>query len=295
VVSSQSRAEAFWTIVPNRVVAVLGAGGWLGRSILRVASVDPSFRDWHVVGLEGESPWEDLEALASHLTPGQLPGTVVNAVGRRYGSESDLVDSNVRFVLDLVAWVQRSGWRVLQLGSAAEYGPGRSGPFSETDTPRPASSYGKSKLSATEALSDILGPSSSCVGRLFNVLGPNPPRGSVAADIRTKILEAQELSKAPALSSPDTVRDFLLLDDASRLLLALIPEIGRNQIVNICSGQGLTWRQIADAVCPALEPESRGEAESHPDMVVGNPTLLHSLVSAPPPPNPKSLALSLLG
>lgn len=281
--------------MPDQVVAVLGAGGWLGRSILRAASVDPDFRDWHVFGLEGESPLEDLQTLASHLVPGQSPGTVINAVGRRYGSNADLVDSNVRFVLDLAAWVQRSGWRVLQLGSAAEYGPGRSEPFSETDSPQPSSPYGKSKLSATEALSDLLGPSSSCVGRLFNVLGPNPPRGSVAADIRAKIQEAQETGKAPALSSPDTVRDFLLLHDASRLLLALIPEIGRNQIVNICSGQGLTWRQIADAVCPALEPASRGEAESHPDIVVGNTTLLHSLVSAPPPPNPKSLALSLLG
>ncbi len=280
--------------MPNQIVAVLGAGGWLGRSIVCVASVHPEFRDWHVVGLEGESPLQGLDALQRDLIQAEAPRTVVNAVGRRQGSEGALVESNVRFVEALAAWAQVSRWRVLQVGSAAEYGPGRSEAFSEADEPHPNSVYGRSKLEATEALSGLLGASKSCVGRLFNVLGPNPPRGSVAADIRAKMQEARESGKAPELSSPDTVRDFVLLDDAARLLLALIPTMGRHQVVNVCSGQGLTWREIANTVCTPLAPAPQGGADRAPDVVVGDPSLLHSLVQAPPPPSPTSLALSLL-
>ena len=280
--------------MPEQVVAVLGAGGWLGRAILRVAAADAAFGDWRVIGLEGESLLQGLDALQGSLIQGEGPGTVVNAVGRRQGSEGALIESNVRFVEDLAAWAQLSGWQVLQVGSAAEYGPGRSEPFSEVDEPHPISLYGRSKLDATEALSGLLGASRSCVGRLFNVLGPNPPRGSVAEDIRAKMQEAQETGKAPELTCPDTVRDFLLLDDAARLLLALIPTIGGHQVVNVCSGQGLSWRQIANTVCMPLASAPQRGVDCAPDVVVGNPRLLHSLVHAPAPPSPRSLALSLL-
>lgn len=286
---------AIWTIVPEQVVAVLGASGWLGRAILRVAAADAAFGDWRVIGLEGESPIQGLYALQGDLIEAGGPCTVVNAVGRRQGSEGALMESNVRFVKDLAVWAQFSGWRVLQVGSAAEYGPGRSEPFSEADEPHPNSVYGRSKLEATEALSGLLGASKSCVGRLFNVLGPNPPRGSVAEDIRAKMQGARESGKAPELTYPDTVRDFLLLDDAARLLLDLIPHIGGHQVVNVCSGQGLSWRQIANTVCTPLAPAPQSGVNRAPDVVVGNPGLLHSLVHAPAPPSPKSLALALLG
>lgn len=281
--------------MPEQVVAVLGAGGWLGRAILRVAATSPDLGEWRVLGVEGKSPLTELVELSAALKPPERPLTVINAVGRRHGPEAALMDSNVRFVQDLATWAGHAGCRVLHVGSAAEYGPGRPEPFSEADMPRPASDYGKTKLLATQALSGLLGPSRSCVARLFNTLGPNPPRGSAAADIRDKMQASIESGKSPELRHPDTIRDFLLLEDAAGLLLDLVPAVGRHQVVNVCSGQGLSWRQITDAVCPALPPSPEGRAGISQDTVVGDPSLLRSLVTPPAPPSPKTLALSLLG
>lgn len=280
--------------MPEQVVAVLGAGGWLGRAIVKVAATSPELREWKVLGIEGRSPLGELDALSGVLKPAERPLTVINAVGRRHGSETALMDSNVRFVQDLASWAGQSGSHVLHVGSAAEYGPGRPEPFSEADTARPAGDYGKTKLLATEALSGLLGPSRSCVARLFNTLGPNPPRDSAAADIRTKMRVSLETGKPPELRSPDTIRDFLLLDVAARVLLDLVGTVGRHQVVNVCSGQGLSWRQITDAACPALPPAPERDVGTSQDIVVGDPSLLQSLVMTPAAPSPTSLALSLL-
>jgi nucleoside-diphosphate-sugar epimerase len=280
--------------VLERFVVVLGAGGWLGRALIGAGANSSEFSRWGVFGIDSAKPFSDLDDLAKDLANSDAPRTVVNAVGRRHGPDSALLESNVRFVERLAAWVDGAGWSVLHLGSAAEYGIGGWEPLQETDEPHPFTAYGRSKLRATEALSGSLGPSRACVARLFNVLGPNPPTGSVAADIRGRMATARQTGTPPKLENPDTVRDFLRIDDAARLLLGLVPSIGRYPVVNVCSGQGLSWRQVADSLCPPLPPDYGQLPPRVPDVIVGNPALLHSLVLPPPTPTAEELATSLL-
>lgn len=143
--------------------------------------------------------------------------------------------------------------RVLFVGSAAEYGriTDRDLPLGEGYCPRPFSAYGISKLAQTHhALAWAeLGNRFLLVVRPFTILGPGMPEhlaiGSFVAQI--KDILAQGGGGVLNTGNLHAYRDFLDVNDVVVLLWSLLnmQEVSP-QVVNICSGVGVSMKDITD-------------------------------------------------
>lgn len=273
---------------PSRTVVVAGAGGWIGRTLRDIALRSPEFEDWSILAL---SRHRRVSELLAALTDSNAAITIVNLAGRRQGTWLDLQASNVDYVSQLASEASSLGVPFLQIGSAAEYGPSSGNPLSEQATCRPVSEYGRSKLEGTQAVLSHLDPGSVTVARPFNVLGCSPPEQSIQADIQRRLKDAVATGHPPLLEQPDVVRDFLPVQEVAYRLLSLVPHVGTEPIVNICSGIGRSWRALVDGAAQEYSFPSCDApiGESH-DVIVGDPSLYVSLVGERPQPDLSELA-----
>jgi len=235
---------------------VLGASGFLGGHVRQQAGA---------AGLDvitaGRSPLpgspahclvdlaaQDPARLAGTLTT-LAPDVVVNCAGVTSGPPEALAQVNVTGTYDLVRAMLLAGCpaRLVHLGSAAEYGPGRPGTaVAESAPPRPASAYGATKLAGTHLVE--LGRAAgldAVVLRVFNPVGPGAPDGilpgRLVAEFRRALSEGSEVRLGPL----DAVRDFVDARDVADAVIAaaLTPRAGG--VINVASGQGRRARALA--------------------------------------------------
>ncbi len=155
---------------------------------------------------------------------------------------------------DNLAWLQASialvqafarcgGQRFVGVGSSAEYDPGAA-LCVEDETPlRPATVYGKAKLSCAIALQAAAQSSgfSAAWARVFLPYGPgDPPQRLIPS-----VLAALRARRPIALSPCEQVRDFIFAPDAAALLVDMLwsDEAGA---FNVGSGQGVTIKSVLE-------------------------------------------------
>ena len=260
---------------PQRLV-VLGASGFLGRHVrqqARAAGLDvitagrsplPGSPAHCLVDLAAQDP----ARLAGTLTT-LAPDVVVNCAGATSGPPEALAQVNVTGTYDLVRamLLARCPARLVHLGSAAEYGPGRPGTaVTESAPPRPASAYGATKLAGTHLVE--LGRAAgldAVVLRVFNPVGPGAPDGilpgRLVAEFRRALTEGSEVRLGPL----DAVRDFVDARDVADAVLAAaltrlpsgaLPSGALSSgalpsgalpagVINVASGQGRPARTLA--------------------------------------------------
>lgn len=153
-------------------------------------------------------------------------------------------------VLDAVRALEHRP-RVLVIGSADVYGTVRPAdlPLNE-DTPlRPVSPYAASKVAAEfVALQAHLGFGTPAIrARAFNHVGPGQGDGFVVSALAKRIVEAERLGhrKIP-VGNLDTRRDFSDVRDVVRAYRLLIEHGTPGEVYNVCSGNEISIRQIAD-------------------------------------------------
>lgn len=184
------------------------------------------------------------------------------------------------FLLEAIRRLPFPRPRVLLLGSAAEYGAGRSGRrFSEKTPCRPQTEYGLSKHLQTQ-----LGLSYHALGvpvivaRLFNLFAPDAPPTFAVSRVwgllrRKKPPRAFSVKTGP----PDAVRDYLTPGDAFEALGALLARGRPGEIYNVCSGRGLRMGDLFDAMARGAgvnviwKATGAGSGKSAASFAVGNP------------------------
>ena len=251
----------------SRRVLVLGAGGFVGRSLVE-----------HVVrhgGVELILHYRDISErlsiamnLESHILNvltcpnGALtrmidltsPDVVVNCIGLTAGSADELRAANVDVVMRLIDAVEgRPDVHLVHLGSAAEYGVQRVRcPVSERVFAMPCSAYGRSKLEATERL--LLAAArhriSVTVLRLFNPVGRLSPPSTLPGNAARKIDEAlRSNSNAITLGPLDSWRDFVDTRDIARAVLAVAEVMPPSGLVlNVGRGEAVHSRDLVRAL-----------------------------------------------
>ena len=237
-------------------VLIIGASSFLGGHVLREAS------GWdHEVVTAGRS---GVPASASHFRldlaadgPSRIagvissiaPDAVINCAGATAGSPDVLAAANITAVYALVtAMIQsRSPARLVQIGSAAEYGRTKQGvPVAESASPQPASVYGATKLAGTRLveLARTAGLD-AVVLRVFNVVGAGAPEDGLPGRAAVLLRQAMARGTDVRLGPLDAVRDFVdARDVAGAVLAAATAPVLPHSIINIGSGRGVVSRAL---------------------------------------------------
>jgi NDP-hexose 4-ketoreductase len=268
-------------------LAVVGGRGWLGRAIVQEAraagSVAVPVSRAPAPGMVVADP-ADPASLARALDGCDV---VVNAGGCRAGTPEALATANVDLPDRLAGLAVDRGFRLVHLGSAAEYGPGVAGParVEEGSACSPTSRYGTTKLLGCEAVVRWRARGAAAVvARVFNVADAELPDGSPLQDI---VDQLRPLAGRPggtvAIGDPTTVRDISTRAWVAEAVVALatapISADGPG-VVNVCSGRPTAFGELAGAVARRLGATvavlDRGWPRA--GRIVGDPTRLHVLV-----------------
>lgn len=260
-------------------VLLLGADGFLGRHVTERLLADPAV---HLTAL-GRRDSSDIRFDLACGSPGALarfldavqPGVVINCAGATAGTVRDLVRVNSVAVATVCEALRRSSCsaRLVQIGSAAEYGPSPIGSSTcEEGLARPNGAYGVSKLTATEL---VLG---SCLDavvlRVFSPVGPGTPLGSplgrIADALRRAMQNGESEVKVGGLS---VLRDFVDVRDIARAVHAASLSAAQG-VINVGTGHAVRLRDAATTLARAAgfaghllelgDPSDPGDADRRP-------------------------------
>lgn len=261
---------------------VIGARGFIGHRVLHDLqafgpAVGVSRHD--VPGLQ-RIHTGDPAALRQAFDELQ-PDVVVNAAGVLMGPEDELVDANVRLVTRLLDEVVPRQLRFIHIGSAAELGnPSTSKPVREDFDCHPLSAYGRTKLEATDLVRQAHADGALVtVARVFNTVGPRQtviqPLGDVMRQIRSLPASGGRIE----VGNAEVVRDFVSVAFVARAIAALAQSDLSEPVVNVCSGQPRTVRELVAAMLrlQGVTAEIVDNSEPAIQHVVGDPSLLEKL------------------
>jgi len=205
---------------------VLGCTGWIGAEIQRR------------LGTQIVAPISSIAQryeLSSWIGK-QRSDTYLNSIGRMSGTEAEMEWSNIGVVELLLDHASKTGARVINLGSAAEYGPISTRLLSESLEPNPVAIYGKQKLVANQMLNEFVKSGGSGVAtRIFNVVGPGQSKNTALGQVIARMRE-QATGSEMVIDNFDVVRDYISLDYVVNVLLNL-SSCDFNGTLNIASGK----------------------------------------------------------
>lgn len=272
----------------ERIVALTGATGFVGRQVLRhLDAGGHRVRAFVRAGSAGRLPAstervqvveiDDLFAASTDALRGALDGvdTLVHAAWYaepgKYLHHPKNVDCLTGTLRLGTAFAEAGGRRFAGVGTCFEYD--LTGGLLHVDTPlRPATLYASCKVAAFEVLQQLLATSGTEFAwcRLFYLYGEAEDARRLVPHVRSK-LAAGEFAD---LTAGDQVRDYLDVAEAGRLIAetALGTERGA---VNVCSGVPVTVRALVERIADEygrrdlLRFDARPTPASDPPFVVG--------------------------
>jgi nucleoside-diphosphate-sugar epimerase len=238
-------------------VLIIGSNRFIGRHLVSELAL-------HGVGVYGVDPTGvsnvrhgceidvcDRPRMADVLSQTQ-PQFVFHLAGSVSTDTGNLYEESTRILLHAVKQKAPEAVVLIQ-GSAAEYGRTAGGSIfvHESSPTQPVSEYGKAKLEQSELarrLAAEMGLNVVCP-RLFTTLGPGQST-SVFGGSMVERLEflASDGKQEFSVENPESIRDFLDVRDASRLLWQVAvhwKSIQPGRLINIGSGVGTKVRDLA--------------------------------------------------
>jgi len=224
---------------------------------------------------------------------------VINCCGRLRGSDEELLEANSRWPAWLADVLAGRRSRLIQLGSASEYGdPGGPEPLSEDRRPQPSGAYGETKWAGSSAVLDARSSGlDATVVRGFNLVAADVPEVSPLHQFRSDVTALPPDGGEVTLWDPATVRDFILLSDLADVVarLATLPSVP--DVVNACSGVGIEFGSIVAALGSETGREITVTSLDKPGVpvVIGDPTKMTEVTGIAPAMDPTLLARTILG
>jgi GDP-4-dehydro-6-deoxy-D-mannose reductase len=209
-------------------------------------------------------------------------------VGRSWDAPEAVFRVNALGALNVLRACADAGvGRVLVAGSADEYGPVGPDdlPLTEEAPIRPVTPYGSSKAAADIlALQAFLGDGLGTLRvRAFNHTGPGQSTSMLVPGLAQRIADAERAAGSKVnVGRLDVVRDLSDVRDVVRAYRLLVEHGTPGEAYNVCSGRGVTVRDVADALLSMSE--SPLELVVDPELVrpvdvprlVGDPSRLRA-------------------
>ena len=241
-------------------IFVTGANGFVGRAFCAEAlsrghqvlglcrqACDLSFQT--CAGSLEAPPWPEIEHFhpeaVVHLAWIATPGIYLNS------PENDLLLGQSQRLIERLA--ERGVKRVVATGTCIEYASSQA-PLREDFSPLdPIFPYAKAKVALGRWLEDVsssLGITSAWL-RIFYPYGP----GEHPSRLPTLILRNLAAGTAVELRTPDSIKDYLFVDDLARCIRTVL-ESPITGSVNAGSGAGVRIRDLALAAAEVLNADA---------------------------------------
>ncbi len=150
--------------------------------------------------------------------------------------------------------------RVVLASSGALYGEQEQQPISESQTPRPNSPYGVSKIAAEYYVSTLgrLYEIETSSLRIFNAYGPGQDLPPSYPPVIPQILkQAQTGGSIVIFGNGSQTRDFVFVDDVVEALVSAATAHSANRAtINIGSGEEVSIRELAEHVVRVTEKQA---------------------------------------
>ncbi|MCK0159313.1 NAD-dependent epimerase/dehydratase family protein [Allomuricauda sp. F6463D] len=175
---------------------------------------------------------------------------------RDFSIVQQLMDVNFTGTTNLLNALSDMSYKNFIYTSTSEVYGGKSvkPPFKETDDFVPASPYSLSKYCGEMALktfSEIKGKKYTIL-RMFNFLGLNMPPNFFPSQLKEKLSRNEDFS----MTLGEQVRDYLYLSDIIEALLLAGLTTSTNQVYNVCSGEGISIRELAEKAKTKMKSSS---------------------------------------
>jgi nucleoside-diphosphate-sugar epimerase len=194
----------------------------------------------------------ELEALLARLAPRVIVNLATYGVAPQETDWETMLDANLGFLTRLLVACEKTSIRVVHTGSCSEYARIEKPERASEDTPcHPSTPYGAAKLAATEwgrALAERIDVPFVTL-RLFGVYGPGESPHRIIPAVSTRLRRGENVPLSPGAQ----VRDLSYVDDvADALIRATELELPNGAVYNVCSGRGVSIREVSLRVAEAL-------------------------------------------
>lgn len=225
-------------------VLITGAKGFIGRAVINKMNSDGI----HWTPFEGDIlRSDDFQKYDQCDIILHLAG--INKAGSSYEEQKHLLDVNILGTYNAVEFAQAKGRRIF-FASTCSYGNPATLPTPESEPITYHDSYSFSKWHAEYTISawHKLFGLEGVIFRIFNVYGPDQPRGFLIPDVVDKIFNGRL-----RLFNLTCVRDFIYIDDLAELITQTITAPVKGLItVNAGTGIGHSVKDIANIVFELL-------------------------------------------
>ncbi len=265
------------------MLLVTGGAGFIGSNIVAALN-DAGRADIAVCDVLGhEGKWRNLakRQLADIVPPGELPDWLrgrrldaiihLGAISETTATDGDLViETNFRLSMRLLDWCTANTTPFIYASSASTYGDGAQGFRDDPSMAalrmlRPMNLYGWSKhlfdmaVAERAANSEKLPPQWAGL-KFFNVFGPNEyHKGAMMSvlarrfdDIRAGRPVQLFKSHRDGIADGEQRRDFIYVDDVSRVMMWLLKSPSVSGIFNVGTGKARSFRDLMVAAYAAL-------------------------------------------
>jgi len=235
-------------------MAVVGAAGFLGRALvdglrraaLPVCSYTRSapFLDGDGAARPGLASARTVYWLATQINP-----QIAEQQPEKVAEDLAAFEQFLRTVSTLVV----PPTVVLLSSGGTVYDPDVPPPYAETAPTRPGSAYGSAKLALEEQLA-ARAPGRFVTLRVSNAYGPGQPVASGQGVIAHWLRAARRGEDMRLFGAPETIRDYVYVDDVARAMRAVDAVPGPlPPVLNIGSGRPTTLQELAETVLAVVQ------------------------------------------
>jgi GDP-4-dehydro-6-deoxy-D-mannose reductase len=181
------------------------------------------------------------------------PATILHLAGSAVAPPAEMYVVNTIFAAGLLtaAAAVAPSARLFLAGTAAEYGPVAepSLPVTEATPPAPRDAYGISKLAQTlHGLAAAELGLGVVVGRIFNAIGPGMPEHLALGAFAAQLTRLGPGGGVLLTGDLEVDRDFIEVEQAARLIIALAARPDVTGVVDLCSGSPTRLRVLVEAL-----------------------------------------------
>ncbi len=213
--------------------------------------------------------WDGIDSTTiTDLILKYKPSTIIHCAAhgayQNQTSLSTMINSNIKMLVTIIEACKRLPPKhFITTGSSSEYGELNNGP-KETDPTNPNSLYAITKRTATDiaqrSVEEFGFPITTA--RLYSVYGPfeEPSR------LMPTLIVAAQSNNWPPLANPETVRDFVYIDDVITAYDHILERsFSTSEIFNIGTSVETSLRGLIDTAQKVFEVKAEPQWASYPD------------------------------